>query len=136
MTDFFQDIQPLMFILSWLFFWIYWTQVTYSFYMLKGWWRAINSLKKWENISTCWSLLCELILTMWFKILRKTSLLYYRIFFKGISSHFKIGILHFLGNAFSWCIKNHNVRRISYYFHKPSLQGVSTNLKFGTRNFS
>lgn len=26
-------------------FWMYWTQVTYSFYMLKGWWRAINSLK-------------------------------------------------------------------------------------------
>lgn len=26
-------------------FWMYWTQVTYSFYMLKDWWRAINSLK-------------------------------------------------------------------------------------------
>ena len=54
-------------------FWMYWTQVTYSFYMLKGWWRAINSLKKWENISMRQALLCELKLTTWFKILRKMS---------------------------------------------------------------
>lgn len=52
-------------------FWMYWTQVTYSFYMLKYWWRAINSLKKWENMSVFWALLCKFILTVWFKILRK-----------------------------------------------------------------
>lgn len=40
---------------------MYWTQVAYSFYMLKGWWRAINSLK-WENSSICSALLHELTL--------------------------------------------------------------------------
>lgn len=38
-------------------FWMYWTQVTYSFYMLKGWWGAINSLKN-EKIFQCAGLDC------------------------------------------------------------------------------
>lgn len=58
---------------------MYWTQVTYSFYMLKGWWGDINSLKKWENISVCRALLCVLTLATWFWILRKIFLLHYRI---------------------------------------------------------